>query len=267
MRQPSIAIVGAGPGGLTLARILHRHGIPAPVFEREKFSAVRRRQGGSLDMHAESGQFAIQYAGLNAEFTRIARYEDQESRVYDKHGKLLFAEEDVAGKDRPEVDRGQLRQIFLDSLHSSAVHWDHELTAIRPRPQKDGFELVFRNRASETFDLVVGADGAWSRVRPLVSDARPIYSGVAFVVLGIDDVDARHPELARLVGRGLMFALGDSKAISGHRDANAHLSIYAALRAPEDWIKNGGLDKPAWPPISAIGLPACCNSSTNPAIG
>ena len=133
MPKPRIAIVGAGPGGLTLARILHLHGIPAPVFEREKFSAVRRRQGGSLDMHAESGQFAIQCAGLNAEFKRIARYEDQESRVYDKHGKLLFAEEDVAGKDRPEVDRGQLRQMLLDSLPAGVVHWDHELSAVQPQ--------------------------------------------------------------------------------------------------------------------------------------
>jgi 2-polyprenyl-6-methoxyphenol hydroxylase-like FAD-dependent oxidoreductase len=240
MQKPRIAIVGAGPGGLILARTLHVHGVDAAVFERERFSSARP-QGGSLDMHVESGQYAIECAGLTTEFKRIARYEDQEGRVYDKHGNLLLIDDDVTEKNRPEVDRGQLRRMLLNSLPEGVVRWDHELSAIRP--QEDGsFELVFRRGASERFDLTVGADGAWSRIRPLVSAARPIYSGVAFVECGIDDADARHPALARLIGRGLTFFVGESKALIAHRDANAHLGIYAALRASEDWIEQGGLD-------------------------
>jgi 2-polyprenyl-6-methoxyphenol hydroxylase-like FAD-dependent oxidoreductase len=238
--QPRIAIVGAGPGGLTLARILSIHGIPAAVFEREEFSTARP-QGGSLDMHAESGQFAIKAAGLTSEFSRIARYEDQESRIYDKHGASMFIDTDVAGHDRPEVDRGQLRQMLLDSLPPGLVRWNHQLSTIQPR--HDGsLELIFQSGERAQFDLVVGADGTWSRVRPLVSDARPIYSGVIFVELGIADADTRHPRSAELVGRGLMFALGDSKAIIGHRNANSHVGIYAAMRAPENWIATSGLD-------------------------
>jgi 2-polyprenyl-6-methoxyphenol hydroxylase-like FAD-dependent oxidoreductase len=235
-----IAIVGAGPGGLTLARILDLHGIAATVFEREAF-ATARSQGGSLDMHADTGQFAIQSAGLSAEFKRIARYEDQEGRIYDKHGKLRFLDVDTSAKDRPEVDRGHLRQMLLDSLPPEVVQWDHELSAATQN--EDGtFELAFRNGSCKSFDLVVGADGAWSRIRPLVSTARPIYSGVMFVELGIDDADTRHPKLAELVGRGMMFALGNSKALIGHRDANAHLGIYTAMRVPEDWVQASGLD-------------------------
>jgi len=241
MNRPRIAIVGGGPGGLTLARILHLHGIHASVFEREVFSSARP-QGGSLDMHAESGQYAIKCAGLTAEFERIARYEDQESRIYDKHGVLRFVDTDTSGKDRPEVDRGHLRQMLLDSLPDGVVQWDHELSAVKPND--DGScELVFRGGKTESFDLVVGADGTWSRVRPLVSNARPIYSGVLFIELGIDDVDVRYPDLARVVGRGLMFAVGDSKAIIGHRDANAHVGVYAAMRVPENWMESGGLDR------------------------
>src|ERR1700722_13052635 len=238
--SPRVAIIGAGPGGLTLARILHLHGLDATVYEREAFATIRP-QGGSLDMHVESGQYAIQCAGLTAEFQHIARYEDQEGRVYDKHGKLLLIDDDVTGKNRPEVDRREVRKVFLDSLPASFVHWDHELTAIHADDDRT-YDLLFRNGVSERFQLVVGADGAWSRVRPLVSEAQPIYSGVAFVQMGIDDVDARYPELARLIGRGLTFALGDSKALIGHRDSNAHLGIHAALRASEDWIETGGLD-------------------------
>ncbi len=231
--KPFIAVVGGGPGGLTLARILHIHGISATVYEGESLSSARP-QGWSLDLHPDTGQRALAQAGLTAEFKRVARYEDQESRVYDKHGTLHFSDTDVSGKDRPEVDRGHLRQMLLDSLPDGAVRWGHALSTVEP--QEDGtFVLVFKNGNRETFDFVVGADGAWSRVRPLLSDAQPIYSGVSFIELGIDDADTRHPEIASLVGRGLMFALGDNKALIAHRNANAHVGGYAGLRVPENW--------------------------------
>jgi 2-polyprenyl-6-methoxyphenol hydroxylase-like FAD-dependent oxidoreductase len=234
-----IAIVGAGPGGLTLARILHLHGFPSSVFEREEHSSVRA-QGRSLDMHAESGQFAIRCAGLSTEFTSFARYQDQEFRIYDKSGKLLLEDTSNEG-DRPEVDRTELRQMLLDSLPNGCVRWHHKLLAAKPQ-NDGGFELAFENGVTETFDLVVGADGAWSRVRPLLSEARPIYSGVMFIEFHFDDVDTKYPEIAALVGHGMMLALGDSKAMMGHRDAGARVSIGVGLRVPEDWVAQGGLD-------------------------
>lgn len=81
----SIAIIGAGPGGLTLARILQQHGVQATVFEREAH-AHERPQGGTLDLHVGSGQHAIECAGLSEAFMGIARYEDQGDRLYDKTG-------------------------------------------------------------------------------------------------------------------------------------------------------------------------------------
>ncbi len=233
MGQPSVAIVGAGPGGLALARILHQGGVSATVFEREAHALVRP-QGGTLDLHADTGQAALERAGLGTEFRRIARYEDQGSRLYDKAGTLLFAHDDAAGGDRPEVDRTALREVLLASLPADAVQWDRALQEARPRP--DGaHDLVFAGRTAGPFDLVVGADGAWSRVRPLVSAYTPQYTGITFIEFGIEDVDVRHPALARLVGRGKMDAQGDARGIIAQRNAHAHVRCYAVFRVPADW--------------------------------
>jgi 2-polyprenyl-6-methoxyphenol hydroxylase-like FAD-dependent oxidoreductase len=214
-----------------LARILHIHGVAAVIYEREP-SFTHRSQGGSLDIHADSGQIALGRARLTTEFRKIARYEDQETRLYDKYGVLRLHDADVSGKDRPETDRRQLRQILLQSLPEGMVRWNSHVHGTEP--QADGTcDVILDNGSREQFDLVVGADGTWSRVRPAVSDAVPNYSGILFVEMGIDDVDQRYPDTAALVGRGMTFALGDSMGLMMHRDSNAHIGFYAAFRADE----------------------------------
>ncbi len=233
MKTPRIAIVGGGPGGLMLARTLCVRGATAVVFERDPHP-LARPQGGTLDIHADTGQLALARAGLTPEFLRIARYEDQGSRLLDKTGRVVFEESDPAAGDRPEVDRTALRDVLLRSVPETWVRWNHVLRTMRPK--SDGtYDLEFENGTSGPFDLVVGADGTWSRVRPLVSPYRPQYTGVMMIEFGIDDIDTCHPTLARLVGRGKMEAQSDARAIIAQRNANSHVRVYLVFRVPETW--------------------------------
>ena len=231
--HPRVAIVGAGPGGLALARILRLGGRAATVFEREPHQSARP-QGGTLDIHARTGQAALARAGLTTEFRRIARYEDQGTRLYDRAGTLLFAHDDAAGGERPEVDREALRGILLASVPATTMRWNHALREVRSC-SNGTCELVFDDGVAGPFDLVVGADGAWSKVRPLVSPYQPQYTGLTMIEFGIDDVDVRHPALARLVGRGKISVEGDGRSIIAQRNGRAHVRGYATFRVPQDW--------------------------------
>jgi len=232
--NPTIAIVGAGPGGLALARILHLHGIASTLYERDAHP-LERPQGGSLDLHEGSGLLAIERAGLLAAFKAIARYEDQGSRLYDKHAQLLFDDQGSDG-NRPEVDRTALRAMLLDSLPPSSVHWGSALREVRDNG--DGrWNLRFDHGEEGPFDLVVGADGTWSRVRPLLSPYKPQYSGVCFLEFGIDDIDLSHRAQAELVGRGKISVEGDGKALIVQRNDHAHVRGYAIFRVPLGWLE------------------------------
>jgi 2-polyprenyl-6-methoxyphenol hydroxylase-like FAD-dependent oxidoreductase len=233
---PSIAIVGGGPGGLTLATLLQRRGLSCTVYERDEH-AEHRPQGGTLDLHEGSGLLALQQAGLMPEFTRIARYEDQGSRLMGKDGRLLFADDDAAGGDRPEVDRSALRGMLLESLLPGTVRWNSSVRQITS--MGDGRWAVEQgDGSSATYDLVVGADGTGSRVRPLLSRYAPQYTGVTFIEFGIDEVDQRHPALAALVGRGTLWVEGDGKAIIAQRNGQSRIRGYAAFRVPVEWATN-----------------------------
>lgn len=228
-----IAIVGGGPGGLTLARLLQVKGLACTVFEREA-GPHERPQGGTLDLHEESGQLALQLAGLQEGFQKIARYEDQGTRIVDMAGNLLFEDDDAAAGNRPEVDRTALRDLLLSSLPAEAVRWN---TAVQEAvPAADGKWLLRCVHGDEgPFDLVVGADGAWSRIRPAVSRYQPQYSGLTFVEFGIDQIDACHPALAQLVGRGKVVVEGRGVGIIAQRNGGSHVRGYAIFRVAQDW--------------------------------
>ncbi|MFC0105846.1 FAD-dependent oxidoreductase [Kibdelosporangium aridum] len=233
-----IAIVGADLGGLTLARVLHVHGIPATVYEADP-SAKSRTQGGQLDIHEDDGQRALADAGLTDEFRAIIHEGAEASRVLDQHGKLLFEAPDDGMARRPEVLRGDLRRILLESLPDQTVQWGRKVTGVRTLG--DGqHELTFADGATVTSRLLVGADGAWSKIRPLLSDAKPEYIGTTFIDTYLYDADERHPATAEMVGVGAMYALAPGKGIIAHREAGNILHTYVELNRSAEWF--AGID-------------------------
>ncbi|MEO6082828.1 MAG: FAD-dependent monooxygenase [Umezawaea sp.] len=237
----TIAIVGAGLGGLALARVLRVNGIDAVVHEREP-SRDARGQGGMLDIH--SGQRALREAGLIDQFFAIARGEGQDMRLLEPDGTLLLQEDtpEDAPMLRPEVDRADLRDLLLDSLPEDAVRWGHAFESA------DNGVLRFADGSSATYDLLVGADGANSRVRALLTDARPAHIGQNVVELCISDIDRTHPDLAAMVGRGNYWVLGDGKSLAAQRNGDGRVRIGLSFyNTGEDWFATSGIpfDDPA----------------------
>ncbi|MGW3603493.1 FAD-dependent oxidoreductase [Micromonospora sp. NPDC005161] len=227
-----IAIAGGGLGGLTLARILHRHDIAAVVYEREA-SRSARAQGGMLDLHPESGQQALADAGLTDRFRSEARPQGEEHRILDPAGRTLVHHTPQPGSfsGRPEIDRSALRDLLLDSLPGDTVAWQHRLVAATPRPD-GGFGLTFDGGHRADCDVLIGADGARSVVRSLLTDTTLSYVAT-LIELNISDADRRHPDVAELVGPGNLWCVGVNQILAAQRLGDGSIRVGISLRADD----------------------------------
>ncbi|KAJ3568902.1 hypothetical protein NP233_g5407 [Leucocoprinus birnbaumii] len=251
--QARIAIIGGGPGGLMLARLLKLQGVPFRLFELDS-SPESRSQGGTLDIHKDSGQMAVKAAGLFEAFEKHARREAAAMKMLDKDGVLVWETDgqsqegsDILTPDRPEIDRRDLRKMLLESLDEGTVEWGRKVIRIvegenstKERPQ---FSVEFDGGEMESdFELVVGADGAWSRVRGLLTNEKPFYANVTFVEACINDVDAKHPDLAERVGQGSCSQAHGNSATINHRISDGSVRTNAAVRVEHDWVTTCGID-------------------------
>ncbi|MEK5397171.1 FAD-dependent oxidoreductase [Paenibacillus sp. FSL K6-2859] len=234
-----IAIIGGGPGGLTLALILQRHGIAVTIYERE-LQDVNAQRGGSLDIHEDSGQIALKEAGLLEQFQAIARYEGEDFRLFDKSGKIYMDERAEEGEQggRPEIDRGTLSDLLLNALQPDTIRYGYKLTEAVAL-EGGQHELHFDNCVKETVDLVIGADGAFSKLRPLLTDAKVSYSGLTMIELQVDS--KVYPDQASFNARGKVFGLGDHRGILAQLNGDGKIKVALTFTAEQNWMDTCGI--------------------------
>ncbi|KAI4681259.1 uncharacterized protein J4E88_005767 [Alternaria novae-zelandiae] len=245
---PKIAIIGAGPGGCMLARLLLTQcDCSTTIFEAEA-SINYRSQGGTLDLRANTGLAAIKLAGLWDEFQKYARYDGESLLVTDKNlttwlrrGGRKTADRKLSPGDAPEIDRTELRRMLMESLPHDAVRWGYKLS--RVEESSSGLRLCFANgEVLDGFDLIVGCDGAFSKTRNLLTSEKPYYAGLGGWTMYIPNASTAAPDLYNFVNRGSVFAYSDGKSLSIQQLSDS--SIYVAYygQHPEDFAQTCGFD-------------------------
>lgn len=244
-----IAIIGAGPVSLTLANILQNNSIQFTIFEAaDSF----RTSGGSLDLHPESGQLALKEADLWDAFVQNSRPEADCDKIVDLSGEVLWDENLLQKNDkseeekfagRPEIDRKLLLKILFNNLKSESISFSKKLdhiTTSSNEQKKHTLHFADGTQAAD-YDLIVGGDGAWSKVRTVLSGTKPLYSGISMVEVNCHDIEA-NAWLLNYVGIGSMFSFGEGRAVLAQRQGDGSLRTYACLRVREDFLDTCGIN-------------------------
>jgi 2-polyprenyl-6-methoxyphenol hydroxylase-like FAD-dependent oxidoreductase len=241
-----IAIIGGGPGGLTLARLLQIKGADVKVYDRD-LNKDARVQGATLDLHDESGLKALQEAGLIEAFKANYRPDADKIRIVDNNATMFFDQhEEESIQDfgnehfRPEIDRGPLRKILLESLKPNTLVWNSYFQTMQKLD--NGWELFFANDNSAYADIVIGADGANSKIRPFVTPIKPFYAGVTAVEGVIYDAKKNVPKINELLKGGKIFAFGGAKSLIVSSKGDGSLAFYTGGKTAEFWAKDSGID-------------------------
>ena len=231
--EKRIAIVGGGPGGLALARLLQQSGAQVSVYERDQGRSARV-QGSALDLHENSGLAALEAAGLMDAFWANHRPDLDRLRLTDATGKVLHDHSrrmSGAGK-RPEIERGPLRDLLLDSLQPGTVQWDCKLESA----ELQGEQVLLRFASGQIVlaEIAVGSDGANSRLRELVTSIRPEYVGVSLVEGLVPAAKQTIPELWDLLGGSALIALGGERTIGMGTKPDGSVLLYAGVKTRGD---------------------------------
>jgi len=246
LENKQIAIVGGGPGGLTLARLLQLKGANVKVYERD-FNKEARVQGSPLDLHEESGLAALRKADLLDEFKKNYRPGADKTLIVNEQAEVFFSDhegkpaEDFGSEHfRPEIDRGPLRNMLLDSLQPETVVWNSHFVSMEA--QNQGWLLHFKNGSSAYADLVIASDGANSKIRPYITDIKAVYSGVTMLEGNVYHSKEAAPTIDALLNGGKIMAFGNTKNLLLGQKGNGDLGFYASLKADENWSATNGLD-------------------------
>lgn len=246
IKNKSVAIVGGGPGGLTLARLLQIKGVEVKVYERD-LNENARVQGSLLDLHQDSGLAAIRAAGLSEVFKENFMIGADKTLIMDENAKVWFSDHESDPNEdfgeehfRPEIDRGTLRKILLKSLQENTVDWDSHFLSMKK--ENEGWLLHFENQDPVYADIVIGCDGARSKVRPYITEIKPFYTGITMLEGNIPDAFVNAPEIDKILMGGKIMAFGNHKNLLIGQKGKGEIGFYASFKAEEKWASTNGMD-------------------------
>ena len=246
LTNKQIAIVGGGPGGLTLARLLQLKGADVKVYERD-LNKDARLTGSPLDMHEESGLAALRMADLLEEFKKNFRPGADKKVIVNEHAEIFFSDHDTKPDEnfgseyfRPEIDRGPLRNMLLESLQPESIVWNSHFISMEA--QNNGWLLHFKNGSLAYADIVIAADGSNSKIRPYITNIKAFYSGVTMLELNVHNAEKSTPHIYALINGGKIMAFGNTKCLLGGQKGNGDLGFYASFKADEAWTTHNGID-------------------------
>lgn len=246
LENKKIAIIGGGPGGLTLARLLQQKNINVKVYERD-VDRNARVQGSPLDLHEHSGLAALREAGLLDEFRKNYMEGADKTTITNEQAEIVFSDaenkqEEAFGEEhfRPEIDRGVLRSILIDALDAACIVWNRQFVAMQK--QGEGWLLNFKDGTNEYADIVIGSDGANSKIRPYLTHVQPFYSGITMLEGNIYDAEKKVPKISAMLRGGKIMAFGNQQNILMGQKSNGEIGFYASFKAEANWAEKSGLD-------------------------
>ncbi|MBV4356291.1 FAD-dependent oxidoreductase [Pinibacter aurantiacus] len=235
LENKKVAIIGAGPVGLMMATLLQQKGIAVAVYERDK-DAQTRIWGGTLDLHKDSGQEAMKNAGLLEKYYAMAL--PMGVTMADEQGNVLSTVDPQV--DNPEINRNDLRQLFLDELQNDTVIWDSKLTALEEHNGQ--WLLCFENGTKATADLAIGANGGMSGVRKYITDATIEDTGTFIIQGDVVEPEINCPDFFQLCSGNRLMAAHQGNLIVANPYNNGQLTYGVIFKRPEHWIDSNGLN-------------------------